>query len=745
MTVLRRVLLMIIFIIGLLPIPGQASVASSQLSPAQMAQKVDPWVLQTAAVGETEFLVYMTEQTDLSGAAALPTKQEKGAYVYQKLSETARRTQGPLLALLQQAGAAYQPFWVANMVLVRGGRALANLLAQRPDVAHLYANPSVQADMGVIENAAPQAVDVVNWDLTLVKADQLWAAGYTGQGVVIGGQDTGYDWNHPALHAQYRGVSAGGTDHNYNWHDAIHAIDPHQGGSNPCGLDTQAPCDDYGHGTHTMGSMVGDDGATHKIGMAPGARWIGCRNMERGWGKPSTYAECYQWFIAPTTLDPNNPQPDPSKAPDIINNSWGCTYTEGCADPTALLSVVRSVTAAGILTVHSAGNGGHTACGTISEPAAIYAESFTVANTDQNDSLNPTSSIGPVSIDSSGRRKPDIAAPGTLIYSSVPGNAYQTMTGTSMSSPHVAGLAALLISAAPGLAGHVDVLRQVIQQAAFPGVKVTNAPASCGGTTPAQIPNNYFGWGRIDASQALRALAPTGRLDITPHLAFANQMITYTLTVSNNLTVPSPSSLVISQTLPANLSQLNATPGYTQAGSTLVWKPGSLPASTSQQFRASGTAGQLLCLNNAVPSAKIASNNLPGVPLFGALEPFSGVGINFQGPTSAYSDQQVTYTYTLQTGAPTASFVFSATVPTGARLASAYPAFTLSGSALLWTVPALGAGNTWQLSLTLDVQNLASSPLALNGAIQTPGLSICRAPAVVTKITWRRFVPLVSK
>ncbi len=152
----------------------------------------------------------------------------------------------------------------------------------------------------------------------------MWAAGYTGQGAVIGGQDTGYDWDHPALKNQYRGWNGASADHDYNWHDAIHVT------GSICGANSPEPCDDDDHGTHTMGTMVGDDGLGNQIGMAPGARWIGCRNMNDGVGTPATYTECYEWFIAPYPVGGTPDQGDPSKAPDVINNSWGCPPSEGC-------------------------------------------------------------------------------------------------------------------------------------------------------------------------------------------------------------------------------------------------------------------------------------------------------------------------------------------------------------------------------------------------------------------------------
>jgi subtilisin family serine protease len=463
--------------------------------PENWQDKVDPRLLQ-GAPATNEFLVILSEQADLSGAAALKTKAAKGRYVFERLTEVAQRTQQPLLKTLQEKKLEYQPFWVANMIWVRGDLSAIQSLAQRADTARIVANSANRVPDLIPTTAAPRIASSVEWNLSQVHAPDVWALGYTGQGVVVAGQDTGYQWNHPALINHYRGWDGTNANHNYNWHDAIHGLNPHNTGDNPCGYDLLAPCDDLSHGTHTMGTMVGDDGTNH-IGMAPGAKWIGCRNMERNWGTPATYAECFQWFLAPTDLNGQNP--DPSKAPDVINNSWYCPPEEGCGDPLVLQSAVENVRAAGIVVVFAAGNSG-SGCSSIDAPGAMYDASFTVGATDSGDNIAWFSSRGPVTVDGSNRPKPDVSAPGVNIRSSVPINSYAGgWSGTSMAAPHVVGVVALLISAHPELKGQVDGIERIIEHTAVPRTD----SQSCGGVPGTEIPNNTYGWGRVDALAAL--------------------------------------------------------------------------------------------------------------------------------------------------------------------------------------------------------------------------------------------------
>jgi subtilisin family serine protease len=448
---------------------------------------------EQAASGETDFLVVLNEQADLSGAARLTNKTAKGTYVFQKLSEVATRTQAPVLRLLESQGVAHQSFWVANMIRVHGNMSVIQQMAQRDEVAHIYANPQVHFEEPTLElGPVPAGLDAPEPGVSSIRAPQVWALGFTGQGVVVGGNDTGYRWTHNALKGQYRGWNGTVADHNYNWHDSIHS------GGGVCGPDSPQPCDDDGHGTHTMGTMVGTDGGTNQIGVAPGAKWMGCRNMNEGVGTPATYSECLQWFIAPTDSGGNNP--DPTKAPDVINNSWGCPPEEGCG-PLTLQTPIENVRAAGIAVIVSAGNGGN-ACSTVQDPPAIYQASISIgATSNSNTNIAGFSSRGPVTVDGSNRLKPNVTAPGVNIRSSfglTSDSEYEPESGTSMAGPHVVGTVALIISAHPEFRGDVDAIQNLLEQTTIH----STTTQTCGGIPGTTIPNNTLGWGRIDALNA---------------------------------------------------------------------------------------------------------------------------------------------------------------------------------------------------------------------------------------------------
>jgi subtilisin family serine protease len=523
---------------------------------------IAPQVWEATSHGaQVDVLLFLQEQVDLTAVEELPTLEERRQWVYETLRATALRSQAALRAELDGAGVAYRPFYVANMIALRGGRDLLTKLAARPEVARIVANPSVRQTLPEPgpDDVRSQAVGEVVWNVESINADDVWGQGYTGEGIVVAGQDTGYDWDHPALLGQYRGYNGVTVTHDYHWHDAIHSP------GSSCGADSPFPCDDHGHGTHTMGTMIGDDGHGNQVGVAPGAQWIGCRNMDEGVGSPATYAECFEFFLAPYPVggDPFT-EGEPSLAPHVINNSWTCPPSEGC-DPGTLQTVVENVRAAGIVVVASAGNSG-SSCGSVQSPLAIYDAAFSVGATDRSGIIAGFSGRGPVTVDGSGRRKPDISAPGVRIYSSVPGTAYGPSSGTSMAGPHVAGTVALLWSAAPSLIGDVDATEDVIGRAARP----RTTTQGCGGDGAEDVPNNVYGWGIVDALAAVEHVwVPISNQAIV-HAGFPTRTVRYSLTVTNEAPF-ALTDVMIMDTMPLSTSLAWADEGYELVGRTVSW------------------------------------------------------------------------------------------------------------------------------------------------------------------------------
>lgn len=451
--------------------------------------------------GHIEVLLVLPDQARpvLVPLAATADYRARRRALVAALRDRARTQQVALVDWLGAHGIEHRTYWISNLVWARVTAAELDQLAMRDDVAHIRANPHLAQTLPMAA-AAPQAVaspDAIEYGVARVNAPAVWALGYNGQGVVVAGADTGIRWNHAALKPHYRGWDGASASHAYNWHDAIH-----DASGNACGNDAAAPCDDDDHGTHTVGTAVGGDGGANRIGVAPGAQWIGCRNMAAGDGTPARYIECMQWMLAPT--DANGVNPDPDLAPDVSTNSWGCIPEEGCTSGSERAAAVDNVVAGGILFVAAAGNDGSD-CGSIFDPPAIYDAAFVVGATDSNDAVASFSSRGPVI--GATRVRPDVAAPGVGTRSALAGSAtaYGMMSGTSMATPHVAGAAALILSAQPALKGHPDQVAQLLRDTAV--LQGVSDPwnGGCGGLTISDRPNHQAGWGRIDALAAVQA------------------------------------------------------------------------------------------------------------------------------------------------------------------------------------------------------------------------------------------------
>lgn len=431
-----------------------------------------------------ELFVLLDSQADLSPARQITDPVDRRQFVYDSLVEHAGTTQADLRDQLERFNLAYTPYYLVNGIRVRGGPLVRLWLSNQPGIAEVLDVPVLRPLPKMPPTASGNASipDKPLWNLTLIHADRVWQEfGVTGQGIVIGQSDSGVQGDHPELADSYRGSNADGTTSNdYNWYDPWNA--------------TTQPTDIGGHGTHTIGSILGDH-----TGVAPDAQWIGCVNLARNLGNLPYYLDCMQFMLAPFPIS-GNPftDGDPARGAQVLNNSWGCPKFEGC-QPDSLLAAVDALVQAGIFIVASAGNEGPL-CSSLSDPIAIYDQVLSVGAANEFGDWVYFSNIGPVTVDGSGRVKPDLLAPGDMVLSSMPENSYAERSGTSMAGPHVAGVVALMWSANPDLIGNIARTRQILQETAQP---YDGPLPDCAGAT--DIPSTAVGYGMLDAYEAVKA------------------------------------------------------------------------------------------------------------------------------------------------------------------------------------------------------------------------------------------------
>ncbi|MET7392342.1 S8 family serine peptidase [Dactylosporangium sp. NPDC005572] len=422
---------------------------------------------QPGFAGERLFVV-MKEQADLSGLSGVSDQTARVRQTYERLVATAERSQASLRKSLRDRGVDYTPFYLVNGVEVDAGPVARQWLESRSDVAKVLLNPRLRplpATAGPMHGTVGAPTSPA-WNLTLIGADAVWQRYGDGKGIVVGSSDSGVDGSHPALRGNFRG----GDD---SWLD-------------PFGVD-KSPTDNNGHGTHTLATAVGKD-----VGVAPGAQWIACENLPRNLGSMANYLSCLQFMLAPypAGADPWHAG-RPERAPQVLTNSWGCPEVEGC-DLTSLRPAIDAFAAAGIFFVAAAGNTGPD-CETITDPPSNYAATFTIGAVDRTSAVADFSSRGPTP---DGLVKPNVMAPGVDVLSALPGGRYGYLSGTSMATPHVAGVVALMWSANPSLIGKVEETRTILERTAR---HLTPSGTACGD------PADVVGAGLVDALAAVAA------------------------------------------------------------------------------------------------------------------------------------------------------------------------------------------------------------------------------------------------
>ncbi|MCM3704646.1 MULTISPECIES: S8 family serine peptidase [Cytobacillus] len=438
------------------------------------------------------FLIKLKDQVDTNKVAMIEAekankqKQTPAAAtlhvrsaIVSSLRNKATETQAEIMNFLEQSKSEgnvnnFQSFYIVNAIAVTATENVMEKLAKYPEVAKVLPNETRQLFAPITPKVIPsnKTASTVEWGVKRVGAPQVWDMGIDGSGIVVASIDTGVQWDHPALKEKYRGYNSmqpSQPEHQVNWFDAIDG--------------EEAPYDDLKHGTHTVGTILGSESdGSNQIGVAPAAKWIAVKAFSEVGGKDIDLLEAGEWILAPKDAEGN---PHPELAPDIVNNSWG----GGANLDEWYLPMVQNWRSANIFPVFAAGNSGPVE-GTISNPAN-YPESFAVAATDEQNSLAWFSSRGPSPYDDI---KPDVSAPGVSIRSAVPTNDYELMSGTSMATPHIAGVVALLKQANASLT--IEQLEKIMMETAIP---LTDSDYSAS-------PNYGFGHGFVNAYNAITSI-----------------------------------------------------------------------------------------------------------------------------------------------------------------------------------------------------------------------------------------------
>ena len=482
---------------------------------------------QMTQTDATELIpVFILVQGDLDqgwidAATVDMSRDDRQQFVVEALKDKAEVTQAPVLSELYSFGSSrvanVHPLWLANSIYCEASRDVITQIAQRSDVRLVekgtYENSGLIEPVDVSPVSPEERGKAITWSVTQINADDVWAMGYEGDGVIVGVIDTGTDYNHPDLH-------------NNMWHDT--GAGYHYGWDFYDGDDD--PMDDYGHGTHCSGSVCGDGAEGTETGVAPSATLMALRINYYSGGE-------YTWIEAMEF--------GADYGASVLSMSLGSGQGN-----TTLRDAEEDLLTAGVYHSVAAGNDGSSP-GTVlssgdSPPPWFHPDQtyhggqsavVTVGATDSGDNIASFSSRGPVTVwsdytDTTPLLDPDISGPGVDVVSTQWTGGYTTMSGTSMATPHLAGVAALMLSANPSLSvAKLDSL-----------IEVTSLDLGSSGK------DNTYGAGRVDAYQAVQGALAVGIAD-SPEGA-------------------GPSGLILSSVNPNPVLELASFEIYTEAGGT---------------------------------------------------------------------------------------------------------------------------------------------------------------------------------
>jgi len=473
-------------------------ICTSSLTAGQLSSELERQIANATAGEQAK--VWIRLQPALGGRQLRQTiqaqssdRREQHRAALAELRSAHASAQKPLLKRLSQLESEgktshLHAYWIVNVVEAEVSLEDLPELAERADVLSIQRVPSIKLIEPTLaqRSTSSLAPDSITTTLSYIKADSAWAAGYTGEGRLVCSFDTGVEGTHDALVDSWKGNNG---DSSAAWFDPIYDLPaPHTQGS---GYVPQ------NHGTHVMGIMVGHDAANdYTVGVAPGARWISACVIDVG---STVILRAFEW-----AADPDGNPNTVRDVPDVINHSWGFdregSYSWEIDCQNIVFDAIDYTEALGIVNIFAAGNEGNYDDLTIANPANRANDSldcFAVGNLNSHlfpPVISPSSSQGPS--DCNGAVKPNVVAPGVDIHSTFPGNNYELMSGSSMAAPHVSGLVALLRQKNPGATpGEIKeaILTSAHEDLDFP-----------------PLPDNTYGWGRIDCMAALAALDGPG-------------------------------------------------------------------------------------------------------------------------------------------------------------------------------------------------------------------------------------------
>ena len=445
--------------------------------------------------------VFMLVQGDLDkewvdAATVDMNRDERQEFVVDALKNIASVSQAGVISELglytTQSVSGILSLWLANVVYCEASPAVIRDMSFRSDITLI--EPAANPEAGLIypydvRKPTQEELDkAITWNVTLVNADDVWALGYDGSGVIVGVIDTGTDYNHMDLHNNMWHDTAAGYHYGWDFFD----------GDND-------PMDDYGHGTHCSGTVLGDGAEGTETGIAPGATCMALRINYYSGGEAT-------WIQAMEFGTDNGAA--------VLTMSLGAPGTGNAT----LRVAEENLLTAGVYHSVAAGNSGSSAGTILSSgdcpppwfhPDQAYhggqSAVVTVGSTDSNDNIAGSSSRGPVTwwssvapwndySNSQPLIDPDICGPGVSILSTQWGGGYTTMSGTSMATPLVAGVVALILDANTGLTvAQIDSI-----------IEVTSLDLGTSGK------DNTYGAGRIDALAAVQAALSMVGLGDTP-------------------------------------------------------------------------------------------------------------------------------------------------------------------------------------------------------------------------------------